>query len=119
MRTSWGVLVAVVGVMGGVLGGGAFTDLRAASQGPQEAGPREVGIRGEVARGAAEDSCVIKVCFGKKKVIAYEVAPESPRRRDLLPLLGKTVEATGVMKKGPAGENLIVVTAVAEAVAQK
>lgn len=82
-------------------------------------GPKEVGIRGEVARGASESSCVIKVCFGKKKVVAYEVAPESPRGRDVEPLLGKTVEATGVMRKGPHGENVIVVTAVAEAPAQR
>ena len=76
--------------------------------------PKEVGVRGEVARGAAEGACVIRVCFGKKKVIVYEVAPESPKARELSGLLGKTVEVTGQMRKGARGENQIVVSSIAE-----
>jgi hypothetical protein len=121
MRTTWGVLMGaacIVAVVGAVCV--VAPECRAAQPPAKvEEGPKEVGIKGEVARGPAEDSWVIKVAFGKKKVISYEVAPESPKRRELSGLGGKTVEATGVMKKGPNGENLFVLTSVAESVAQK
>ena len=81
---------------------------------PPGAEPKEVGIRGEVARGAAEGSCVIRVCFGKKKVIPYEVAPESPKAAELSTLVGKTVEVTGQMRKGERGEYQIVVSSIGE-----
>lgn len=121
MRTTWGAAIGMACMAGmmGVAGAGVPKVHAAQPAASAEEAPKEVGIKGELARGAAEDSCVIKVPFGKKKVISYEVAPESPKRRDLTPLIGRTVEATGVMKKGPNGENLFVVTGVAEALAQK
>ena len=79
---------------------------------------KEVGIRGVVARGADEGQVVIKVPFGKKLVI-YEVASESPRNRELTSMVGKTVEAVGIMKKGPQGENVMVVNTFTETMALK
>ncbi|MBI5017148.1 MAG: hypothetical protein HZB55_16895 [Deltaproteobacteria bacterium] len=121
MRQAWGVRVGVLCMAGAVGAVGVLSSRAQTAAAPaasQEA-VKEVGIRGVVARGAAEGSCAIKVSFGAKKVISYEVAPESPKAKDFVPLIGKTVEATGVMKKGSHGENLFVVSAVEEVVARK
>lgn len=119
MRRIWGVLIGATCFAGAVCAVVPGTQAAQPPPAAGEAGPKEVGIRGQVTRGAAEGACAIKVSFGKKKVITYEVAPESPRASELPPLIGKTVEATGLMKKGPHGENLFVVMGVSQAVAQQ
>ena len=70
----------------------AAAEKKAAKAEKKEAAPKEMTVKGKVAKGKAEGSWVIKA--GKK---TYEVDSASPKAADLAGLDGKSVEAKGMV----------------------
>jgi hypothetical protein len=85
---------------------------------PAEKPAKESTVKGMLEKGAAEGSFVIKVT-GKKKTAECAVAPDSPKAAELAALVGKKVEAKGVVKKGEKGEKVISVMEIKELAEKK